>query len=323
MAVINLAQVASPSAPATSTNNIFIDTSGNLNIQKPDGNILELAAAGTYTLTIPATGTAALKDVAQEFTAAQTFSGEITAPGMKPASNSTTALQLTNVAGTAVLTVDTTNSKVITAGDVVPQADTSGLANRFVTLGYIVTDHFTSFSGWTWASDTHDGTPSSVSVASYPSWLAVGHNNISTNHFAYKAISTETDLYARLWVNADSYGGVRFDDGTVNNSIEIRIEQTATPGLKNLVTHHTVGGSLTSSTLLSNINGLSPLLLVLIKTSTVYAVGLQNHAPAHTRLTGSVASTWTPTRYGLIFGQRGATTTDYRRFLFVDWVRAV
>ena len=38
----------------------------------------------------------------------------ITARGIKPASDSTTAIQLQNAAGTAILTVDTTNSVVVT-----------------------------------------------------------------------------------------------------------------------------------------------------------------------------------------------------------------
>jgi hypothetical protein len=114
MAVINLAQVASPSAPSDSTDNIFIDTSGNLSVQKPDGNIVKLAAAGTYTLTIPATGTAALRDVAQTFSEAQTFSVNLTAPGIKPAADGTTAFRIFKADGTtAVLTADTTNSYLI------------------------------------------------------------------------------------------------------------------------------------------------------------------------------------------------------------------
>ncbi len=66
-------------------------------------------ATGGFTLTVPATGTAALLGTAQTFSAAQTFSNVLTAPGIKPASDSTTALQLQNAAGTAILTVDTTS----------------------------------------------------------------------------------------------------------------------------------------------------------------------------------------------------------------------
>lgn len=43
---------------------------------------------------------------------AQTFTNGIVGPSWKPASNSTTALQLQNAGGTAILTVDTTNSRV-------------------------------------------------------------------------------------------------------------------------------------------------------------------------------------------------------------------
>lgn len=41
-----------------------------------------------------------------------TVAGGLVAPGMRPAADSTTAIQLMNAAGSAVLTVDTTNSKV-------------------------------------------------------------------------------------------------------------------------------------------------------------------------------------------------------------------
>lgn len=69
-------------------------------------------ATGGYTLTVPATGTAALLGTAQTFSAAQTFSNALVAPGMKPTSDSTTAIQLQNAAGAATVTVDTTNARL-------------------------------------------------------------------------------------------------------------------------------------------------------------------------------------------------------------------
>lgn len=42
-----------------------------------------------------------------------TVAGGLVAPSMRPASNSTTALQLQNASGTAVVTVDTTNSRLV------------------------------------------------------------------------------------------------------------------------------------------------------------------------------------------------------------------
>ena len=323
MAVINLAQVASPSAPSASTDNIFIDTSGNLSIQKPDGNIVKLAAAGTYTLTIPATGTAALLATAQTFSAAQTFSNVLTAPGMKPASNATNALEFENAGGTPILTIDTTNSRVITAGDVFPRSDTVGLRARLVDGPYTWTSHFESaFTDFTWEAGTHDGTPDIVSLSgsgSLASWVRFADAVITDDFFASLACGATVTFAARMWLNQDSYGGIRIDDGSLDNSIELRLEQNATYGLRNLVAHHTVGGSLTSTTLLTGINGLMPMTLELTKNATVYIPAVHDQAPFQTRLvSGSVASVWNATRAGLIFGQRGATATDFRRSMYVD-----
>lgn len=59
-------------------------------------------ATGGFTLTVPATGTAALRDVANTFTANQT---------VQPTSNSTSAFRVLNSTGTSIATVDTQNSR--------------------------------------------------------------------------------------------------------------------------------------------------------------------------------------------------------------------
>lgn len=111
--IVLVEQSSAPTTPATGKVAVFVDTNGDLSWKDDAGNITKIAAAGSYTLTIPASGTAALRDVAQTFSAQQTFSQAPIAPGMKPAADSTTAIQLMNEAGTAVLTVDTTNSAVL------------------------------------------------------------------------------------------------------------------------------------------------------------------------------------------------------------------
>ena len=114
MAELRLRQRSDTPAAVAENVVLFTDTDGNLNLRKPDGNVLELAAAGTFTLTVPATGTAALLGTAQTFSAAQTFSSVITSPGTKPASDGTAAIRLFKADGTTpVLTVDTTNSRVL------------------------------------------------------------------------------------------------------------------------------------------------------------------------------------------------------------------
>jgi len=65
---------------------------------------------------------------------AQAFTNGIVGPTWKPASDSTTALQLQNAAGTAVVTVDTTNGKLITDGIGRYTSAASNTKLEFVTL---------------------------------------------------------------------------------------------------------------------------------------------------------------------------------------------
>lgn len=77
-------------------------------------NMLRVAAAGGLEYRTTAQ---ILSDIGAAPLASPTFTGTVTLPTtiasvIKPASDSTTALQLTNAAGAAVLTVDTTNKRV-------------------------------------------------------------------------------------------------------------------------------------------------------------------------------------------------------------------
>lgn len=124
--IVLVEQSSAPTTPATGKVAVFVDTNGDLSWKDDAGNVVKIAAAGSYTLTIPASGTAALRDVAQTFSAQQTFSQAPIAPGMKPAADSTTAIQLMNAAGTAVATVDTTNSRLLMIGAIGAQLAASG-----------------------------------------------------------------------------------------------------------------------------------------------------------------------------------------------------
>lgn len=136
MSKIGFRKRATPDTPSMGVVNLFIDTNGNLCWQDENGRIGKLAAAGSYTLTIPATGTAALKsgtqvanrvaywsdantltdDAGMTYDAANnrlTVSGGVITPIVRPASDSTTALRIQNASGgAAVFTVDTTNERV-------------------------------------------------------------------------------------------------------------------------------------------------------------------------------------------------------------------
>lgn len=70
-------ETADETTPSSGYGVFQTDTSGNLVHIDDSGNVLKIAAAGDFTFTIPATGTAALRGVANTFTAAQTFSSGI------------------------------------------------------------------------------------------------------------------------------------------------------------------------------------------------------------------------------------------------------
>jgi hypothetical protein len=81
MSQLIMAEGAAPSTPSTGKATIHIDANGNLCKTDDAGNTMTLACAGDFTLTIPATGTAALLGTAQTFTAAQTLDKVIAGAG--------------------------------------------------------------------------------------------------------------------------------------------------------------------------------------------------------------------------------------------------
>lgn len=122
MSKIVLAEQASaPDTPASGNVAIYVDDNGDLSWKDDAGNVTKIAAAGAYTLTVPATGTAALLARAQTFTAAQTISA---------------------TGATTHLTVANTEDKSWTAGDRVgtlawSSADTSGIGPHVVASMYV------------------------------------------------------------------------------------------------------------------------------------------------------------------------------------------
>jgi hypothetical protein len=108
MAELIMAGIATPATPSSGKATIFIDTSNNLAKIDPSGNVMKLSCPGSFTLTIPATGTAALLGTAQTFTALCTF-----------APPSSTGLQIDMPSGTAnaalLIRYITTNAANITA----------------------------------------------------------------------------------------------------------------------------------------------------------------------------------------------------------------
>lgn len=66
-------QSTAPSAPSTGKVSVYVDSNGDLAWKDAAGNITTIAASGSYTLTLPASGTPALLATANVFTGLQTI----------------------------------------------------------------------------------------------------------------------------------------------------------------------------------------------------------------------------------------------------------
>lgn len=206
------------------------------------------------------------------------------------------------------------------SGDIGLNGDTAGLFQRTVDHWFIPTDHFTTWSNWTWDSATFDGAPSGIDVTIYPSLARLIHNNITTNHFAYRVIGSTVVVTARMTRGIDSYIGLRVDDGSNNNYHELRLEN-GTGGTKyQQIKQYTrvSGGSVQASTILDNLF-YEWMLLSIAKTPTTNLSYYGIDTPAVAGLNYPHAA-WTPTRAGIIFGQRGDANNSGRAG-FVDWIR--
>jgi len=305
MGRINLPQTATPSTPSASTANLFVNTSGVLCVHLPNGTVYPVA----------------MRNTAQTFSEAQTFSSVITSPGTKPASDGTAAIRLFKADGTtAVLTVDTTNSRVIAAGDVFANADTSGLMTRLVNAHQTPTDHFTATTlagAWSWVSSPFADAPDNVNLTAIPSLLRV-HDSVLTDDF-FLAQTASASVFGRVFVSGNSYVGVRLDDGSANNSIEVRVQGSATGLVSVTALLVNGGGAPTSTTLLSNILAQWLTVLVARSGSTVRTYwGVNGPVPAYAY--GASSQTWTAARGGIVFGQRETASSADLRAGYIDWV---
>jgi hypothetical protein len=121
----------------------------------------------------------------------------------------------------------------------------------------------------------------------------------------------------------DSYVGIRFDDGDDSDYIELRLVDSATAGFFRLDFVENTGGAGANTT--SAVDGLPAAfyVLTLLRTTganwAAYAY-YSKDAPVSlhtTQLKGTL--NWTPTRYGIIFGQRNIASSE-DRIALVDWI---
>jgi hypothetical protein len=199
-------------------------------------------------------------------------------------------------------------------GDIALNSDTAPMFARLVNVYAVPSDHFTSFSGWTWAGSPFT-TPTTINTTAWASLVRIVDNSTTANNFAYY---TGSDITAYAHVGLDSYVGVRVDDGTANNSVETRIQAT-TAGKNDIEYRVITGGVLASTTVYTDI---LPQWFIIraLRVSTVVAGLMAINTPEPITIGATGGISWTAARAGLTFGQRSVANSIDRAGYF-DWAR--
>jgi hypothetical protein len=207
--------------------------------------------------------------------------------------------------------------QVRASGDVLAMDDSAGFMARMVDSFYVPTDHFATFSGWAWAGAPFTGTPTGLNTAVYPSHVGIT-NNAAGTFFAYKSTAATVDVILRAWIGRSpaDFGGLRIDDNSDDNYVELRWSSTGVFG--ELTRRQRTGGGAIATTTLATAIPTSSHVLRLQRTSTLalwwFGFGT---APRPSQLVNA-STTWTPQRAGIIYGCSAAT--DLSTAFIADWI---
>ena len=190
-------------------------------------------------------------------------------------------------------------------------ADNSGALSR-ESAWVSPTDHFATFSSvWAWASSPFDGAPSYAETSTFPGLLLLRDGYTTHKNFAYRACGSDVDMCARLSCGIDSYVGLRIDDGSDNNYIEMRFTAML------ITQRYRSGGDITETTIAAARAEWYIFRLARAGGINYWFYGVNTPFPQYIT---SNSATWTASRAGIIFGQRGiAYNPD--RMAAIDWIR--
>jgi len=207
--------------------------------------------------------------------------------------------------------------------DLFPAADTAGIHRRtanFYTLSQVEDDFNGALSGWTWASSPFV-TPS-FQTTGYPSLFAFG-NNANARMFMYKSVASSNGhavIASATALESGAYFGVRMDDGSDNNYIEIVAvyNNASTFGFQ---ARWRIGGGGVSTSILQYMYNNSRLMTLGIQPvgtpwsnwNPLMVLGFDN--PAFSLYVPTTGLTWSPTRYGPVYVN--ATTSDWKT-IYID-----
>ena len=202
----------------------------------------------------------------------------------------------------------------VTGSDFYTAAACNPLSKKLVEFGITITDHFraaTIPSGYAWLTGGVYQAPTSVSYNHDSDYLRC--RSSGGKSYLYKAQDVrDTRMYARVVVNQGVNGGLRYDDGTDNNYVEIRLIHTTGNTMIYRQRVVTGGGEAVDTDV--TLNNVAPTAIML------RVAGTPNHN-AYTDLVNEVGGvinmssvlglTWTPTRAGIVVDGAG--------YLIMDW----
>ena len=187
MGKILLPEGAAPATPASGYAALYFDSNGNLAWLDDGGTSTVIASAGAYTLTIPATGTAALLDVAGTYSATQTFSNvSIGTSGgstqiTKPADGHTLMmLDYVTLAAGAKFTFPATNGLLVITSHSYGRSSVYALtANSVTAIAQDAVGYSTTMGTASKINVYHNGTyfeiENGYAASQIISWIVVGY----------------------------------------------------------------------------------------------------------------------------------------------------
>jgi hypothetical protein len=213
--------------------------------------------------------------------------------------------------------------QVRASGDILALDDPAGLFRRAVNqFNAVVTDHFTEFSGWTWAGAPFDGAADSVNLDLFPSYVRIGGVALAARgHFAYltaTAFATQVRLGCANEPQSDT--GARIDDGTDDNYVEMVLTDSASAGYRKVISRSRSGGGAVVTT--DRLDLILPSFVVALilekRADNQVRFRFAVNAPVSSSLGAALLSvTWTPQRAGFLV-QRNTASAFYS---YLDWIR--
>lgn len=180
-----------------------------------------------------------------------------------------------------------------------------------------VFDHFdqpTLDPAWSWLGAPFNDAPSYIDLRNRPSLLVLENDNITEDHYLYRPITSGNFAIVRCAVSLDSLVGLRVSDATETNVVQVYITNGTAPGTIGFLRLRTGGAP--NAILADNLpQGFYN--IAIRQDATVSFILYSRDTASWRQLEFDAGFTFTPTRAGITFSQRGFANSDRRAY--IDW----